>query len=188
MSLIHLYFSGCISVWEMSDENNRSKSNIACDIYTVPFILKSLDWILKKPKEGFPSSDTMYMCVVAPSVLQIIQHNIIPFFLPLQASPHIFWHRPLFRGCQSVFISKQKKYLQYHSKGVQGMTLPLPALCNASGIGRFRRYKDYNWAHLPVSLLRFIQDAPVQAGYSLLSGDPSSDKRTGYLPRVHGLC
>jgi len=84
------------------------------------------------------------MWILTLSVRQIIGYNTIPFFLPLQAFPHTFWHRVLFRGCQSVFISKQKKYLQHHSKGVQGMTLPLPALCNASAIGRLRRYKDYN--------------------------------------------
>lgn len=30
------------------------------------------------------------------------------------------------------------------------MTWPLPALCNASAMGRFRRHKDCSWAHLPV--------------------------------------
>lgn len=72
----------------------------------------------------------------------------MPFFLLLQAFPHIFWHRSLFRRRQIIFISKQKIYLQYHSKGVKGMTLPLPALCNASVISRVRRYQDYSWAHL----------------------------------------
>lgn len=81
------------------------------------------------------------MCVVTLSVPQTMQYNIMPFFLPLQPFPHTFWHRLLARGCQSVFISKQKKYLQYHSKGVQGMTLLLPVLCNALAIGRFRRYE-----------------------------------------------
>lgn len=116
------------------------------------------------------------MCGVTLSVPQITQYNILPFFLLLQAFPHILWHRLLFKECQSVCISKQKKYLQCHSKGVQGMTLPLPSLFSASAIGGFRRYKDHNWAHLPMSSVLFIQHTPIQPGYSPLSSDPGSGR------------
>lgn len=47
MSVIPLYFSGYISILGMSDEDNKSNNNHACNIYTVSFILKSVDQILK---------------------------------------------------------------------------------------------------------------------------------------------
>lgn len=47
MSVIPLYFSGYISILGMLDEDNKSNNNHACNIYTVSFILKSVDQILK---------------------------------------------------------------------------------------------------------------------------------------------
>lgn len=44
---------------------------------------------MKNQKEVFSSSDTMCMCVVTPSVPQIMQYNM-SLFLTLQAFPHIF--------------------------------------------------------------------------------------------------